>query len=147
MKTIIYSLISAFIVWIVTQVTSISIVLGILIFVVSISILVSINFFINWIQAQKENNNLKTTINQTKSENEQLLKEIKQLRDEIDQLHQNQTALYNTIDDKNESIKTISHRADSLGNVIGILISKDETEKLAPLADSLLKLGEYNHEK
>ncbi|WP_336206497.1 bZIP transcription factor, partial [Leuconostoc suionicum] len=96
MKTIIYSLISAFIVWIVTQVTSISIVLGILIFVVSISILVSINFFINWIQAQKENNNLKTTINQTKSENEQLLKEIKQLRDELDKLHQNQTALYNT---------------------------------------------------
>lgn len=147
MKAIIYALMSAFIVWIANQVTGLSVLLSILIFIVSISILVNIKFLIYWIKAKKENDNLNDTINQNKSENEKLLKEIKNLEDELDKLHQNQTALRNTIVDKNESIDDISRRANKLGNVINTLIAQDNTEKLAPYVKNLLQIGEYTNDK
>lgn len=147
MKTIIYSLISAFIVWIVNQVTSLSIFLGILIFIASISILANINFLLKWILVRKETSNLKTTINQSKDKNELLLKEIKQLQDELDKLHQNQTALNNTIEEKNNSIDDVSRRANMLGSVINTLIAQDNTNKLAPYVNNLLQVGEYTNDK
>lgn len=147
MKTIIYSLISAFIVWIVNQVTGLSIFLGILIFIASISILANINFLLKWILVRKETSNLKTTINQSKDKNELLLKEIKQLQDELDKLHQNQTALNDTIEEKNNSIDDVSRRANMLGSVINTLIAQDNTDKLAPYVNSLLQIGEYTNDK
>ncbi|WP_349533393.1 hypothetical protein [Leuconostoc citreum] len=147
MKSIIYSLISAFIVWIVNQVTSLSIFLGILIFIASISILVNINFLLKWILVRKETSNLKTTINQSKDKNELLLKEIKQLQDELDKLHQNQTALNDTIEEKNNSIDDVSRRANMLGSVINTLIAQDNTDKLAPYVNNLLQIGKYTNDK
>lgn len=147
MKTIIYSLITAFIVWTINQVASLSVLLSILIFIASISILVNIKFLINWIQAEKEKDKLNDTINQTKSENQELLKEIKNLKNNIDKLYKNQTALRNNIVDKNESIDGISRRANNLGNVINTLIAQDNTDKLAQYVSYLLQIGEHTNDK
>ncbi|CUW19098.1 hypothetical protein KII93_04125 [Leuconostoc gelidum subsp. gasicomitatum] len=147
MKSIQYTLISAFIVWIVNQVTNISKFLGLLIFITSIFIFISINFFMKWKLEQKNNVSLQQTIDQLKIEKKQLLNDTEQLQADDKKLQQKQTALNSTIDEKNNSINSISHRADLLGYIISILISTGETEKLAPLVDSLLKIGEYPHDK